>query len=337
MDDRVRILCARTVANLLGLLSLWVVGVGLVFMTIVYFLKSGAQSLPLTLGFLGLFYGALWRGVKRSRQSEVHGRPGFFGKTWLLAGIAGSLWIAASMILTALLTIYLVPDILEQPLSFAMNYPEGEDPADTLPPKLLAFFLIIPPLVAYIQHWVVSQVVRRYEARRSYVWCLWFLANSFLFICLYSLLNAVPVYVAGVYLVASAVLLHYMCFKNRSIISPRLYKAVDYFLIAMAIGGYLLVSDPVEKTFVQERAELEQRIKMAEEADPQSCSQQGWLMLDCLEYYRLADLKKELASKVANTPTRLPLQLEVIGYLLLSLALALRLTKTSGEFFRWHS
>lgn len=246
------------------------------------------------------------------------------------------IWIPISLILGFILTIYILPDIIEQPLSYARAMYGDNDPIDWVLPTSILFFLFVVPFLAFLAGLLVTTASNRWGVRRSHIWVLLaYLALTILLIAKASY-NVIALPTIFGYFFVGMICSHFIARTYQDRISPFFYKYLEYIYAIAAIGGLLSASEPVERVYAQNISAIERRIAEAINADKSDECTGTWASDACLDYEKLDSLDAKLKDLKANKPQKIDSFLKIVGYLVLTLALNMKLLKISGELYRWH-
>lgn len=305
----------------------------------------GAVTLPTWLaGFVIVGAAALiWRRNGRAKddgkmflfKAVVSLFPRSLTRKRVLLIFGFSLWIPIGSLLGLLLAITIMPDIVTQPTSYRLTY-GGNDPADWVIPLSMMFCVFAIPVLVYFTVKLVSNSSLRWGIRR------WHIVIFLSYLTLTAILIAktsfdvISIPSIFAYLCLGTIFSHIFARAYKERISPLFYKYLEYIYVVAAIGGLLSAAEPLEWAYAKKIAAIEGKISEAESEKASGGCTGNWASDTCLDYENIDSLRDEAKSLAASKPHKVSAFFKIIGYLILTVALNLKILKISGELFCWH-
>lgn len=244
-------------------------------------------------------------------------------------------WAPFGFFVGAYISHLIMPDILEQPLSYAVIY-GNYDPADHIIPLSMLASIFGIPLIALIFTKIVSRLSAWLHVSNAHLWLILTFIGITLGLVGGAATYAIPLYSYFAYLVCGTVLVHYLAYVYRARIPAVFYKYVEYVYVLVTVGGLWSASSVVDGLYMRNILSLEKRVYAAQQEALSTNCLAGWANEACLDYGKLEKLKDELRVLQKNRPKKLNSIYKAAGYFALAFALSLKLLKITGEIKRWH-
>jgi MFS family permease len=243
------------------------------------------------------------------------------------------IWIPTSLLLGFILTIYVLPDIVEQPLS---NVDPNNDPIDWVLLLSVFFFLFVVPLLAFLTGMLVTITSKRFDVCKRHIGVLLAYLVITLMLIGKASYDVISLSMIFGYFFVGTVCSHFIAREYQNRIALNFYKYLEYIYVIAAIAGLLSASEPVENLYAQKISTIERRITDAiKEQKTDGCTGQV-ASNKCLDFENQDALYAELKDLKAHKPQKIDSFLKIIGYLVLTIALNIKLIKISGELYSWH-
>ncbi len=201
--------------------------------------------------------------------------------------------------------------------------------------------LFFPVIVLFFTPFLLTKLIisfsNRTKIRQWHSWAIFVYIVSTLALFGKAFLDVVSVALLFVYLFSGIALSHFLSYSYKDRINSVFYKYLEYIYVLAAIIGVLSATAPVEKLYTQRISELEYRLSEGQKAfDEEECSSSHIENLTCYDFFDKESITKELENLRKDKPQKIAVSLLVMGYILLTISLTIKLLKISGELFGWY-